>query len=259
VKLAVPPDAYDGPMMRRAALHFFDLAIFTHYVVVLLFCALAGYAAIFLMLQRFRPAKAHVYAALLVAVALAAYWSRFDGFLHGDDRYPMRTVLFLATAVLGTIAAVHALAADGRLNPLRPFPRQWMAGGAAARALLGAVVIVTLVHAGETVRFLRVWVDYKAAVRALAMGAASDAALGDARFVSSHRIGPGLNRLSWFSTTQFFSVLVATGFTPARLVVDPTANYFWLSCRTARANETAERAMPQESRRLIRIHACLHR
>jgi hypothetical protein len=262
VKFALPPDAYDGPMMRRAALHFLDLAIFTRYVVILLFCAIAAYAAAFLALQRFSPAKAHVYAALLVAVALAAYWWWFDGLLHGDDRYPMRTVLFIATAALGMIAAVHARTAEGRLN-LSRFPWRPMAGVAgesAARAILGAVIIVSLVHAVETARFLRVWTDYKAAVRALTMGTVADAALGDARFVSSSRISPDLNRLSWFSTTQFFSVLVAPGLTPpARLVVDPTANYFWLSCQTARANETAERAMPQETRRLIRVHACLHR
>ncbi len=91
------------------------------------------------------------------------------------------------------------------------------------------------------------------------MGGASDPALGDARFVSSKRIGDDLNRLSWFSTTPYLSVLLAPGFAPARLVVDPASNYFWLSCRTATANETAQRAVPVESRRLVRIYACLHR
>jgi hypothetical protein len=262
VKLALPPDAYDGPMMHRAALHFFDYAIVTRYVVVLLFCALAGYGAAFLGLQRLTPAKAHVYAALLVAGALAAYWGWFDGLLHGNARYPVRTILFLATAALGLIAAVHALTAERRLRLTWFSPRRPMAGfsgDTAARAILGALVIVTLVHAIETARFVRVWVVYTAAVRALAMGTASDPALGDDRFVSSNRIRPDLNRLSWFSTTQFLSVLVAPGFRPARLVVDPAATYFWLSCQTARDNETAERALPQESRRLIRVHACLHR
>jgi len=258
VKLALPPDGYDGPMMHRAALHFFDYAIFTRYIIVLLFCALAGYAAVFWALQRFTPAKAHVYAALLVAGALTAYWLWFDGLLHGNARYPMRTILFLATGALGLIAAVHALTAEERVR-LPRLAMAGIAGEAAARAILGALVVVTLVHAVETARFVRVWADYKAAVQALAMGAASDPALGDARFVSSNRIKPDLNRLSWFSTTQFLSVQVAPGFTPPRLVVDPAATYFWLSCQTARANETAARAISQESRRLIRIHACLHR
>jgi hypothetical protein len=41
--------------------------------------------------------------------------------------------------------------------------------------------------------------------------------------------------------------------------MDPTANDFWLSCETALANARADRAIPVESRRLIRMHACLHR
>jgi hypothetical protein len=199
---------------------------------------------------------------LLAAGALAAYWVWLGGLLHGNARYPMRTILFIATAALGLVAATHALTAERRLPLGRRFqwwPTAGISGDAAARAILGALVIITLVHTVETARFVRVWADYTAAVRALAMSPASDAALGDARFVSSNRIRPDLNRLSWFSTTQFLSVLVAPAFTPARLVVDPAATYFWLSCQTARANETAKRAIPQESRRLIRVHACLHR
>jgi hypothetical protein len=52
---------------------------------------------------------------------------------------------------------------------------------------------------------------------------------------------------------------VAPGFAPHRLVVDPAGNYFWLSCETATANERADRAVPVETRRLVRLHACLHR
>jgi hypothetical protein len=200
--------------------------------------------------------------ASFIAVALAAYWLGFGGSLHGNDRYPLRTVLFIATAVFGAAAAVHAVTVEGRLTPSWPFVPRLMAGitgDGAVRAIVGAFMLITLVHAVETARFVRVWRDYKAAVQALAMGAASDPVLGDNHFVSSDRIGPDLNRLAWFSTTQFLSVLVAPRFAPARLVVDPAATYFWLSCKTARANETAERAMPAESRRLIRVHACLHR
>jgi hypothetical protein len=82
--------------------------------------------------------------------------------------------------------------------------------------------------------------------------------LGDPRFVSSVRIGPDLNRLAWNSTTQFLSVILAR-FAPARLVIDPSDNYFWLSCRTATASLNADRAVPVETRRLLQIHACLHR
>ena len=95
-------------------------------------------------------------------------------------------------------------------------------------------------------------------MRALAPARASDPALGDPRFVSSDRIGADLNRLSWFSTTQYLSVIVAN-FAPTRLVVDPASNYFWLSCETATKNYNAERAVPRETRGLVRTYACLHR
>jgi len=45
----------------------------------------------------------------------------------------------------------------------------------------------------------------------------------------------------------------------AQLVVDPSDNYFWLSCKTATASLNADRAVPVETRRLLQIHACLHR
>jgi hypothetical protein len=120
-------------------------------------------------------------------------------------------------------------------------------------------VLIALVHAVETAKFIAAWTDYKAAVRTLAMGAASDPALGDPGFVSSARIGPSLNRLSWTSTTPYLSTLLAPRLAPARLVVDPDASYFWLSCRDAKANEAAERAVPVASRRLVRTLECLHR
>ncbi len=262
VKLILPPDAYDGPMMRRAALHFFDPAIFMSHILVLLFAAVGTYVVAFLALERVHLKKAHSYAASLVALALSAYWLRFDDALHGTERYPMRTVLLLGTIAFGLVAAAYALVFEGRVN-LRPARLQramaFLATDAARRPILGAFLIVMLVHAVETAKFVRAWTGYERAVRALALSEVSDRALGDVHFVSSSRIDPRLNRLSWFSTTQFLSVLVTPGFAPERLVVDPTANYFWLSCKTAAASQMADRAIPVESRRLIRVHACLHR
>ena len=118
--------------------------------------------------------------------------------------------------------------------------------------------IVTLVYAVETAQFVSAWTDYKAAVKALAIGTASDPSLGDPHFVSSGRIDADLNRLSWFSTTQYLSVIVAN-FAPNRLVVDPANTYFWLSCETATANSTADRLIPAASRELVRTYSCLHR
>ena len=126
-------------------------------------------------------------------------------------------------------------------------------------SLMTTIPLVMLVHAVETGKFVDAWTGYKAAVRTLATGQASDPKLGGRSFVSAARIQPGLNRLSWSSTTPYLSVLVAPRLAPTRLVVDPDANYFWTSCQTAKANEAAPRAVPMASRRLLRTLECLHR
>jgi hypothetical protein len=262
VKWLYRPDVYIADVLARAGQTFFDVEILTGELVLLLAAALVGYGFVLLLLWRLSPAKVHVYAAAIVAAALLVYWLWFDRALHGENRYYLRTVLLLATAVLGAVAAIHALSIDGRVRLSPPFLPRLVAivtGEMAVRAGIGAVALVTFVHAVETAKFVTAWTDYQAALRTLAMGEASDPSLGDARFVSSVRIGADLNRLSWSSTTPFLSVLVAPSFAPARLVVDPTANYFWLSCDLARASEAAERALPRRSRALIRAHACLHR
>ena len=262
VKAAFPPDPYIAIVLHTAALHVFDVTILAGHLALLLLITLASYGIVFYVVRRLSPVKASVCAASIVALGLGAHWLWFDGTLHTDNRYYLRTVLLIATPVLGVLAAAYALRADGRLNFAIPFMRRPMAAvaiDAVTRSAAGAIVLVTLVHIVETEKFVRAWRDYQAAVRTLATGALSDPALGDPHFVSSDRIGPELNRLSWSSTTQFLSVLVTPRFAPVRLVIDPNADYFWLSCTTATANQEADRTVPAESRRLVRVHACLHR
>lgn len=261
VKLTLPPGDYFAGVLERAALNFFDIAILYNDLVLLLLGAIASYGVILLVLARLAPAKAHIYSAAIVALALAIYWVWFDHSLHAANRYFMRTVLAAITPMFGVLAALVALHADGRLMlpiPMLPSLLEVLGSRAVKRAIAGAFVLVMLVHAVETAKFVTAWTKYKMAVVALAAGAVADPALGDPRFVSSVRIGPDLNRLSWNSTTQFLSVIVAH-FAPARLVVDPSDNYFWLSCKTATASFNADRAVPVEARRLVQIHACLHR
>jgi hypothetical protein len=160
------------------------------------------------------------------------------------------------------MAAVCALDGDGLLRlPVPGLSRltAMLAREGTARAAVGAMLLVMLVHAVETAKFIRAWNDYRSAIRALAMGPASDPALGDPRFVSSERIGTDLNRMAWSSTTPFLSELLAPQFLPARLIVDPSAGYFYISCPVAKANEAASRAIPVESRAFLRAYACQHR
>jgi hypothetical protein len=296
VKAALPPDDYTGTALRTAVLHAFDITILTGDLMLLLLGTLASYGFVFLLLRRLTPASAHVCACAMVAVALAVYWLWFDHALHAENRYYLRTVIVLATPVLGALAALFALDAEGRrklpvpiaprvleqddfssnrhpalsrclsmsffAKPVTTFAGHAVAvltGDVMARAITGAFLLVMLMHAVETAKFVTAWTSYQDEVRRLATGTASDPALGDPRFVSSERISTGGNRLGWSSTTHFLSVLVAPQLAPARLVVDPQGYYFWLSCKIATANEAADRAVPVESRRLVRAHACLHR
>jgi hypothetical protein len=251
VKLALPPDAYTAHVLRAAALRLVDPLHFFRPVLLLLYAALAGYAVASLVLT---PRRALV----LVAAVLAVYWGWFDQSLHADDRYVVRTALLAGTALLGLAASYVLLEGSGRLR-LRFAPWERLASAVSPSALAGAILLVTLVHGVETAKFVAAWVDYKAGMRELAMGEASDPDLGDPSFVSSQRLGARLNRMAWESTTHFLSVLVTPDLAPRRLVVDPLAGYFWLSCDTARRSEMKASAVPVESRSLIRRHACLHR
>jgi hypothetical protein len=204
-----------------------------------------------------------LYSVLIVTLALVAHWVWFDHALHAENRYYLRTVLLIVIPMYGGLSAAYASRADGDLIvgiPLLSRLLSALAKDGAVRLATGALALVMLIHVVETAKFVTAWTHYKDAVRALATGTISDPALGDPHFVSSSRIGTDLNRLSWFSTTQFLSVLVSPDFAPARLVIDPRReNYFWLPCKVATANENADRAIPVESRRLVRVHACLHR
>ena len=247
VKLTLRPDDYTAAVLARAALHVFDPAILTGPLVQLFLAALALYAAALLILRRRRMALAHVYAAALVAGALAVYWLYFDSTLHAENRYYMRTVLLVATPALGMLAAMHVLAESGQRLVIA-FPPRIVAGltsDAMARAVAGALALVVLVHAVETEKFVQVWSGYPEA-RCARSRSAQRVGPGDrkAQFVSSDRINGSLNRVSWFSTTLFLSVLLAPKLEPARLVINPRANYFWLSCETATENLDAPRAMP---------------
>jgi hypothetical protein len=262
VKFLLRPDDYIAPVLAQAAFRIIDVANFDRPICRLMAVALAFYALLYWAIRRFEFAHASWPAGLAVVAALAVHWLGFDDSLHAEDRYVVRTILLIFTPVAGLLAAVTVLVADDKL----PW---WSARlGAMTRRVtampaefaIGALVLLSLINAVETAKFLAAWTQYMSAVRTLATGTISDPALGDASFVSSARIPGDLDRLAWNSTTPYLSVMLAPGLLPARLVVDPRANYFWLSCETASASasERASRAVPAASRRLVRVHACLH-
>ena len=260
VKIIFPPDEYYAGVLIRAALHFFDIRIFEVNIVALLFGTMVVYGFLFLLFSRRAPDPAHLYAAMIVLALLSIYWLLLDHSIHASSRYYLRTALVIVTPVFGTLAALSASCEDGRLA-LFAMRLEGAIGWLRSRratSLAAAFVLLMVVHVVETVKFIKSWRQYSAAVTALAAGHESDPALRDPRFVSSSRIPAELSPLSWFSTTPYLSVVLAD-FRPKRLVIDPDGNYFWLSCATATANARASRAVPVETRELVRIYSCLHR
>ena len=236
VKMTVRPDDYIAGVLAAAAYKFIDIGNLAQPAVLSLLAALIGYAIMLVPFRRMSPARVPAYAAAICAAALVVYWVWFDKSILAEARYNLRTVLLIATPMLGVLAVVHAMDDESRRNSVFPFLAHWadaIGRSANPRMIAAAILLTMLVYAVETTKFVGAWIDYKAAVRALATGTDSDPVLGDPLFVSSQRIGAGLNRLAWNSTTPYLSVLVAPGLKPMRLVVDPDAGYFWLSCKTA--------------------------
>ena len=259
-KIALPPDDYYADAFLRAALHFFDLEIFKVGLVLVLLTAVIGYGAMVIPLSIWLPRRACISALGLLLGLLAIYWLRFDHSIHASSRYYLRTALVIATPLLGALAAITAMAREGivlnrpaRLRHTLISPRD-----GTLCALASIFLVVNLIHAIETGKFVASWMDYRDAIAGLAMGSESDPALGDPRFVSAERISPTLAPLSWFSTIPYLSIILSN-FSPNRLVIDPAGNYFWLSCETATRSKDAELAVPEQTRELVRVYSCLHR
>ena len=215
-----------------------------------------------MVFRRIAPQKAHIISLIVCMILLTAYWFWFDRSLLAEDRYNLRTVLLILTPVFGLMAAVQTM--DKTTRAQSPLPFLSSLTNAIERAcnpriIFSALVLTLLVHIVETTKFVWGWTHYKTAIAALATGSASDPELGDPRFVSSKRIAPALNRLSWHSTTPYLSVLLAPGMKPQRLVIDPGTGYFWLACNTAKQSERNSTALQSDGRQLIRIYSCLHR
>ena len=259
-KIALPPDDYYADAFLRAALHFFDLEIFKVGLVLVLLTAVIGYGAMVIPLSIWLPRGACIFALGLLLGLLSIYWLRFNHSIHASSRYYLRTALVIATPLFGALAAITAMAREGivlnrpaRLRHTLISPRD-----GTLCALASIFLVVNLIHAIETGKFVASWMDYRDAIAGLAIGSESDPALGDPRFVSAERISPTLAPLSWFSTIPYLSIILSN-FSPNRLVIDPAGNYFWLSCETATRSKDAELAVPEQTRELVRVYSCLHR
>jgi hypothetical protein len=260
VKIALPPDDYYADAFLRAALNFFDPGIVKVEVVLLLMAAVVAYATILMLLSILLPRRACLYALGILLGLLSIYWLYFDHSVHASSRYYLRTAMVIGTPLLGALAALAAMTEEGVApDPLARLGRILTSLDGGTRCALASIfLVVTAIHAIETRKFVASWEDYRHAIGALAGSSKSDPGLGDPRFVSAGRIPPALNPLSWFSTVPYLSIILSN-FSPNRLVIDPAGNYFWLSCETATRNRDADRAVPVQTRELVRVYSCLHR
>ena len=259
-KIILPPDDYYADAFLRAALHFFDLEIFKVEVVLVLLAAVVVYAAALMLLSIWLPRWACICALGVVLGLLSIYWLHFDHSVHASSRYYLRTVLVIATPLLGTLAALAAMTREGLVLNRRAKLRHALISprGRTLCALASIFLVVTLIDAIETAKFVASWSNYRNAIAVLAMNSESDPALGNPRFISAERVSPALAPLSWFSTISYLSIILSN-FSPNRLVIDPAGNYFWLSCATATRNRDAELVVPVQTRELVRVYSCLHR
>ncbi len=262
VKASIRPDDYIAPVLSAAAFRFVDIRNLAQPALLIALAAIIGYGILAALLARMHAPKPYSSAVILSAALLGIYWIWFDHSLLAEARYDLRTFLLVMIPVFGITASVHAMQDPERRRSPFSFLAQWASAienTLSPSFVVGALLVIILVHAVETAKFISAWIDYQAAVRALATGTESDPDLGSHQFVSSRRIRADLNRLAWNSTTPYLSVLVAPRLAPTRLVVDPTAGYFWLSCETARRSEASSTAIPAAARQLIRLYACQHR
>jgi hypothetical protein len=258
-KIFLPPDEYYADTFVRAALHFFDPAIFSVAVIVELLAAIVVYAAMSGLLSVWLPKRACILALAMLLVFLCIFWFRFDHSVNASSRYYLRTALVIAIPLLGIMAAFAALTGEGVVtNPPARARHVFVSPRRGMCALASILFAVTLIHVVETGKFVAAWSRYRSAIATLAMRQDSDPALGDPRFVSSKQVPPDLAPLEWFSTIPYLSLILAN-FRPNRLVIDPDGNYFWLSCATATHSMERQLVVPLRARELVRTYSCLHR
>lgn len=258
-KILLPPDEYYADAFVRAALHFFDPALFKVEIVIELLAAIAVYLVMLSVISLWLPKRACLLALSALVALLCIYWLGFDQSVHANSRYYMRTALVVATPLTGSVATLAAMNREGLVvRPLARFHNVLTSSPVGMCALTSILFAMTLIHIVETAKFVTAWTRYRGVITTLAMSQDADPDLGDPRFVSSRRGASDLTPLEWFSTVPYLSAILSN-FRPNRLVIDPAGNYFWLSCATATFSMERQLAVPLRTRELIRTYSCLHR
>jgi hypothetical protein len=259
-KILIRPDDYIAPVLGSAALRFIDPRNLIQPALLCMVTAFFAYAIVSTSIEK-HVRFPNLFALVCCAFGLLLYWTFYDETLLAEGRYELRTALLALTPLLGLAATLTAEPAHKRLHAVPLAARlfndaaKWLT----PYRLAGMITLVSAVHIYETAKFLREWTDYRADIRSLAMQPVSNLELGSDHFVSSDRLSSDVRRMSWNSTTPYLSVLVAPELRPRRLVVEPSAGYFWVSCVQARQMIAGGSLIPQVSGEMIARYACLHR
>ena len=168
-KMFLPPDEYYADTFVRAALHFFDPAIFSVAVIVELLAAIVVYAAMSGLLSVYLPKRACILALAMLLVFLCVFWFRFDHSVNASRRYYLRTALVIAIPLLGIMAAFAALTGEES--------HQSASQGSACLCLVQARNVRTCLDPVrsdldprvETGKFVAGWSRYRSAIAILAM------------------------------------------------------------------------------------------
>ncbi len=258
VRITFVPDDYTGKVLASAAMNVFDPAILANRMLVLLAATAGGFMTLFLVLRSANMRHAPETSAAAALAALVLYWLFGDPALHASDRYYLRTALIVLTPALGVVAVCAAY--EGRLIRLAEKIYGVARGlfvNVGVRGVAVALLLVLLIHGAETARFAAAWDDHLVMFKKIV----TEPQPQSPGIVNIDPERPEFEELPWFSTLPYLSVLVAPGFRPARLAVDPKSDYFWISCATATASvrKAGPHGIPAQSRAMIRDLNCKHR
>lgn len=257
VRVSLPPDTYTSKVLSAAAANVFNPEILFDRVLVLLVVTVAVFLLLLAVLRGMRVPHALGISFGITLASLAAYWLFGDHELHADDRYYLRTAVIVLTPPLGVLAILIAFSGE-MVRPAeivhRISRRLFLILG--VNAIAASLLLLLVVHGAETARFAAAWRDHLFVFTKLVTEASRNT-----RFVEMDPEKPEYEELPWFSTLPYLSVLVAPGFNPARLAIDPKSDYFWISCATATASarKAGPHGIPARSREMIRFYACEHR
>jgi len=258
VRYSLRPDEYTARVLSAAASNVFNPEILLDRILVLLAAMAGGYLLLFLALRRAGVSHAAGAAFVAALAALSAYWFLGNHEIHTENRYYLRTVIIILCPL---IAAGSICAAFGSelVRPAGMFCKilHTVARRIGAGALAALLLLTIAIHAVETARFAAGWTEYLAIFR----GMVSKAETPERKYVEIDPDNPKFHDMPWFSTLPYLSVLVAPGFKPHRLVIDPKSDYFWVSCAnlTASVRKGNGLSIPAQSRQMIRDYNCRNR